>query len=230
MKNVTHIFFDLDHTLWDFEKNSSEAIIELFEIFNLHKKINSIDEFIKKYQIINAEYWNRYNHGLIDKQTVRYGRFKDLFSDYTIDDHIKLAHQFADEYLLLAPTKKNVFPGTHETLNYLKNKYELHIITNGFKEVQAIKMKHTQLDSYFKSVLCSEDVGVNKPHPDVFNAALKMSGANSINSLMIGDSFEADIVGAKNVGMKTVFFNPQKKIQQQESAEIQHLADLKNIL
>lgn len=230
MKDVKHIFFDLDHTLWDFEKNSSEAITELFDVFNLHEKINSLPKFLSEYQRINALYWRQYDRGEIDKQTVRYGRFYDIFSTYQIDDHKELAVKFADEYLLLAPTKKNTFPYTHEILTYLKPKYKLHLITNGFKEVQSTKMRMTNLKPYFEIIICSEDVGVNKPNPKIFITALEKAHAIASESLMIGDNFEADILGAQNVGIKTIHFNPKKEPKKAESSEIHCLSELKTLL
>ena len=230
MKDVRHIFFDLDHTLWDFEKNSSEAITELFDQFDLHKKIKSLPDFLEEYQKVNAVYWHRYNKGEIDKQTVRYGRFFDIFSNYKIEDYKDLAVKFADEYLIIAPTKKNIFPFTHDVLTYLKLKYRLHIITNGFKEVQTIKMSTTNLNEYFDVIICSEDVGVNKPNPKIFYEALKKSGSSISESLMIGDTYEADILGAQNIGMKTIHFNPKKEPKKTESIEIHCLSELKRLL
>lgn len=230
MKSITHIFFDLDHTLWDFEKNSSEAITELFDDFNLHEKILSLPDFLADYQKINAVYWMKYDRGEIDKHTVRYGRFYDIFSQHKIENHKLFAEKFADKYLELAPTKKNTFPFALDVLTYLKKKYRLNIITNGFKEVQSVKMRITNLESYFDLVLCSEDAGVNKPHPKIFNMAMEIAGAIPNESLMIGDSFESDILGAQNVGMKTIHFNPKKETKKSELLEIHCLSELKNLL
>ena len=230
MKGVKHIFFDLDHTLWDFEKNSSEAITELFDVFDLHKKIDSLSNFLSDYQKINAVYWDQYNRGEIDKHAVRYGRFYDIFLKYEIENPKQYAIKFADEYLLIAPTKKNIFPFAHDVLTYLKSKYPLHLITNGFKEVQSTKMTTTNLSVYFDVIVCSEDVGVNKPNPKVFHTALEKAGAKASESLMIGDSFDADILGAQNVGMKAIHFNPKKEPKKSESTEIHCLSELKTLL
>lgn len=226
MKFIKHIFFDLDHTLWDFEKNSTEAIFELFHRYELNRQIRSFDDFISDYQQINFDYWNRYNNGDIDKQTVRYGRFYDLFTRYKIADPVAFGEMFADEYLLIAPHKTHLFPDTHEVLGYLQTKYKLHLITNGFKEVLEIKISRTNLQPYFDLILSAEDVGVNKPHPLVFETALKKARALPGESLMIGDSYEADILGAQKVGMHTLHFNPKTEPKKTESAEIHRLSEL----
>ena len=230
MKNIRHIFFDLDHTLWDFEKNSTEAIHELFHKHELNKQVHSFQNFINDYQRINHEYWNMYNAGKIDKHTVRYGRFHELFEKYAIENHLKKGEQFADEYIEIAPHKPHLFEGTHEVLSYLQKKYQLHLISNGFKEVLQIKLTKTDLEKYFKLILSAEDVGVNKPNPLVFSTAMQKTNALPNQSLMIGDSYEADIIGAKNTGMFTIHFNPKKETKKGESPEIHHLTDLINIL
>jgi putative hydrolase of the HAD superfamily len=230
VKDTRHIFFDFDHTLWDFEKNSSEAITELVDHFELHDTITSLSDFLDQYQAINLTYWDRYNRGEIDKHAVRYGRFYDLFSAYGITDHIQFSEQFADKYLELAPTKKNIFPYTHEVLTYLRTKYKIHLITNGFKEVLAVKMAHTGLHDYFDVITCSEDVGVNKPHPKIFQCALENAGALASESLMIGDSFEADIEGAEKSGIKAIHFNPKKLPFNHPYQQINCLSELKSFL
>lgn len=230
MKNIRHVFFDLDHTLWDFEKNSTEAIYELFIEFNLADQVNSFEDFIADYQQINWRYWDLYNHGKIEKQTVRYGRFYELFEKYGIADYQTFGEIFADRYLALAPTKTNLFPDTHEVLAYLGDKYELHLITNGFKEVLYTKIRNTGLETYFKVILSAEEVGVNKPHLPVFQKALELSGALANESVMIGDSYEADILGAINAGMHAIFFNPKKEEYKVETPEIHHLRELLHLL
>jgi YjjG family noncanonical pyrimidine nucleotidase len=229
MKFVKHIFFDLDHTLWDFEKNSTEAILELFVRHELNREINSFDNFIDDYQRINVEHWDKYNRGEIDKHTVRYGRFHELFEKYGVAD-LSFAQKFADDYILIAPHKTHLFPGTHEVLQYLKPRYKLHLITNGFKEVLELKMGPTKLKPYFDLILSAEDVGVNKPNPLVFKTALQKTNAKPDESLMIGDSYEADILGAKNVGMHTLHFNPKRAPKKPESAEIHELSELLHLL
>ncbi|MBI3133855.1 MAG: noncanonical pyrimidine nucleotidase, YjjG family [Bacteroidetes bacterium] len=230
MKNVKHIFFDLDHTLWDFEKNSTEAILELFHQHELHNHIESFDLFIADYQRINIEHWDKYNRGEIDKRTVRYGRFYELFAKYQLPDHIAFAEQFADQYILISPHKPHLFPGTHEVLQYLKPKYKLHLITNGFKEVLEIKISGTNLKPYFDLILSAEEVGVNKPNPLVFKTALEKTSALPHESLMVGDSYEADILGAKKAGMATLHFNPKREPKKPDTNEIFTLGELLHLL
>lgn len=230
IKNIRHVFFDLDHTLWDFEKNSSAAIAEIFDDFQLHQYVNSFEKFINQYQQINAQYWQRYNKGEIDKRMVRYGRFYDLFQLYKIDDHIKKAEMFADAYLAIAPAKTHLFPHTHEILAYLGEKYKLHLISNGFKEVLEIKITRTDLKKYFDVILSSEDVGVNKPDIRVFHHALNLSQAEKHESVMIGDSYDADILGAHNAGMQVIHFNPKGEVFDHNFVQIHSLHDLRRWL
>lgn len=230
MKNVEHIFFDLDHTLWDFERNSTEAIFELFEQHQLQLQVASFEKFIADYQQINFLYWDRYNRQEIDKETVRYGRFVELFKKYQIQNHTSFAYDFADQYIEIAPLKTHLFPDTHEVLQYLQTKYQLHLISNGFKEVMQLKLERTELTGYFNLVLSAEDVGVNKPHPLVFQTALEKTKARAETSLMIGDSYEADILGAKKVGMHTIHFNPNMLKENSESVEIHRLRQLFDLL
>ncbi|MCG8577946.1 MAG: YjjG family noncanonical pyrimidine nucleotidase [Flavobacteriales bacterium] len=229
MKDVEHIFFDLDHTLWDFDRNSSETLAELFESYKLGDEIESSETFIAKYQEINNQFWKLYREGKIEKAKLRYIRFMQTFEIFGLKKDQKFAEQFAADYLEVCPHKTNVFPGTFETLEHLAGKYPLHIITNGFKEVQGIKMEKSGLGKYFDLILSSEDVGVNKPDPRVFNRALELTNASHNNSVMIGDTYEADIVGAENVGMKAILFNPSKANIEAKTNQIYHLTELIDI-
>lgn len=230
MKNIKHIFFDLDHTLWDFERNSSETLSEIFLEFNLAAFIDNKERFLATYQTVNGQYWKKYRDGVIDKHTVRFGRFADTLNRFNVPDAAILGQQIGDEYVKRGPHKKHLFEGTHETLSYLKDRYELHIITNGFKEVQSVKMNGADLDQYFKVILCSEDVGVNKPNRKVFEKALELAAGFPENSLMIGDNLEADIIGAQKVGIKTILFDPKKEHQTSVTPIIHYLKDLQNLL
>lgn len=230
MKNIKHIFFDLDHTIWDFEKNSTEALSEIFTELNLHHEIESLPNFITAYQKINAEYWHKYNHGKVTKEQVRFGRFTDVLNHFKVKDVHNKAALLGNLYIERSPYKKNIFPNTHETLKYLKKKYRLHIITNGFKEVQSIKLTTSKLDHYFDLVLCAEEVGVNKPNPLVFETALLKTGAHPDESLMIGDNPEADILGAKNCGFSTILFNPTKIKTSSKATQISDLKELTELL
>ena len=229
MKDVEHIFFDLDHTIWDFETNSRETLGELYHEYKLHELIQNEEKFLATYQTVNAQYWKKYRDGQIDKQTVRFGRFPETLRRCKVDDADVIGKQIGEEYVIRGPKKTHLFPHTHETLQYLSQKYPLHIITNGFKEVQFVKLGGSDLDKYFDIILCSEEVGVNKPHKKVFQTALEKANVDPANAVMIGDNYEADILGAQKAGMKTIFFDPKKNGEQNHSVVIHSLLDLKDI-
>ncbi|MBN4072843.1 YjjG family noncanonical pyrimidine nucleotidase [Crocinitomix catalasitica] len=226
MTEVKHIFFDLDHTLWDFNRNSAETLTELYEQYKLGDYIESAETFVENYQRINSLFWKMYREGSIKKAKLRYIRFMETFELFGMQTDQKYVEKFATDYLTICPLKTNVFPDAIDTLRHLRNRYPLHIITNGFKEVQAIKMSSSGLDEFFDIVLCSEDVGVNKPNPKVFELALELANAKNTESVMIGDNYDADIVGAENVGMKTIFFNPTHTIVDSNTKQIYQLSEL----
>jgi putative hydrolase of the HAD superfamily len=226
MKTVEHIFFDLDHTIWDFETNSNETLGELYEEFGLDVLIDNKERFLATYQTVNAIYWKKYREGKIDKHTVRFGRFEDTLKRFKIADAALLGQAIGDKYVERGPHKTNLFPFAHEALVYLKSKYPLHLITNGFKEVQHVKLAGSNLEQYFDIILCSEDVGVNKPHRRVFETALDKANVSPTNAVMIGDNLEADILGAKKVGMKTILFDPKKEHSTTQTPVIHSLKDL----
>ena len=115
--------------------------------------------------------------------------------------------------VLRGPYKSNLFEGCHEVLSYLKSKYQLHIITNGFEEVQVVKMNSSNLNQYFEQVVTSEMAGVTKPDPQIFKHALALAHAKSTESIMIGDNMEVDCIAAEEEGFRSVYFNPQKVVQ-----------------
>lgn len=226
MKNAKHLFFDLDHTLWDFEKNSAETLRELYEEMNLNAHIADVNAFISIYQTINARYWDLYNHGKATKAEVRTGRFTDTLNHFKVPAAERLANEFGAAYIERSPTKNNVFDGTHDTLTYLKERYQLHIITNGFTEVQYLKLKNCDLTHFFDLILCTEEVGVNKPNPLVFQTALERTQASPSESVMIGDNPETDIKGAQNCGLHTILFNPHFAHYEVDSHQINTLSEL----
>lgn len=229
MDNIKHIFFDLDHTLWDFDKNSEETLGELFISLELNKHIQSFDRFLKKYREVNKRYWNLYRQNLVTKDQVRDGRFKDTLAFFKIDDLDKKAFEISHNYVTLGPTKTNLFPYTHEILKRLNTRYKLHIITNGFVEVQQIKMDSSNLNQYFDVIVCSEETGHKKPHKSVFNHALDLANTTAEHSIMIGDSLEADVYGALKIGMKAIWFNPLNEKAKQSVLQINCLSELSTI-
>ena len=231
MRKYEHLFFDLDRTLWDFEANSEVALKGLFDVFQLNQKgVEHFDEFFKTYREINESCWAKYRVGQMDKETLRISRFLDTFKKFGIDDR-KLAIEFGDGYIDESPRQKCLKPGALKTLDYLAGKYELHIITNGFKEVQHIKMENCGLTPYFSEIIISEDVGEKKPHHRVFDSALQRAQTSSDQSIMVGDDLVADVGGARNAGWDQVFYNPDEVSHAENiTFEIRHLNELTKIL
>lgn len=231
MSAYKHIFFDLDKTLWDIDRNSEETLLELSEKYDIvNRGVSSVTEFIKQYRIINEQFWLDYMNNKVDKTTLRYGRFRKAFNLYGIEDD-ELFTAFGNDYTSIAPLKKNLLPHTIELLDYLLPKYELHIITNGFEEVQTIKLEHSKLKPYFKEIITSEKAGYKKPDSRIFTFSMSLTGATTANSIMIGDNLEADIIGARGAGIDQVYFNPERALHGEEiTFEIMHLKELIGIL
>ena len=209
MARIKHVFFDLDHTLWDFEKNSDLTFQKLFTEYQIDL---DIAVFLDVYKPINFKYWRLYRQEKVSKEQLRYQRLKEAFDTVHFSISDALIDTLAIQYIELMPNFNHLFEGAIDILNYLKDKYQLHIITNGFEEVQAKKMKSSKIQHYFDQVITSESVGVKKPNPLIFEHALSVSKATKENSIMIGDSLEADIEGAINFGMKAIYFNPENNI------------------
>ena len=204
---IKHIFFDLDDTLWDFEKNSSLVMVKLYSEHGLEKKLNAtFEEFKTAYIKLNKEFWKKYNHGIIDKQHLRNHRFNETFKLFSYDNYEENL-VITDKYLKQAPYGKHLVPGCIETLEHLQKKYRLHIITNGFSEIQDIKLDGNDLRKYFSQIIISEDHGINKPNEKIFRIAESLAGAKKEECLMIGDSFESDIEGATNAGWQSIHFS-----------------------
>ncbi|WP_313803593.1 YjjG family noncanonical pyrimidine nucleotidase [Flavobacterium sp.] len=225
--NKTDIFFDLDHTLWDFERNSA---LTFETIFLKHQIDVNLKEFLKHYVPINQEYWVLYREEKIGHQELRYKRLKDSFDSvpFAIDD--TTIDLISEEYIRFLPTFNHLFEGAMEVLEYLSGKYKLHIITNGFQEVQNGKLRNANIEHFFTTVTNSEMAGVKKPNPEIFEFALNLANAKKQSSLMIGDSFEADIEGALNIGLDAVFFNESKLDITKTIPQVYHLTELKNML
>jgi len=203
-----HLFFDLDNTLWDFGKNSRATFNELFQNYLLdQKQISSVEVFFDVYAGHNTRLWSLYRDNLITKEELRDTRFLITLQEFGIND-IELADKLSEEYVSRSPKKGILFPGTIETLDVLKPRFQLHIITNGFEEIQHVKLEFSGLKKYFDNLITSEQAGSKKPDAKIFNFALEQAGAKAEESLMIGDDLEVDIIGAKTIGMDTVFFDP----------------------
>ncbi len=225
-----HIFFDLDRTLWHFEANSHKVLSNIYEHFNLGKTIENSDVFIEKYKEINEDLWTLYREDKVSKEELRGKRFIDTLLYFKVSDNV-LGEEMGDYYVFHSPRQTELFPNTIKVLDYLKEKYQLHIITNGFEEVQHIKLSESKIADYFQEVILSERVGVKKPHPFIFKKAMKLAKAKANNSLMIGDDWYADIYGASRVGMDSIYFNPEKiKHTNKIDKEIACLSELQEFL
>ncbi len=229
-KEYAHIFFDLDRTLWHFDKNSKKVLNDIYIDFELNNFIPHFQEFYKKYYKINEELWDNYRNEKISKEDLRWKRFYNTLIFFKVDNR-ELSAKIGEYYIINSPKQKELFPFTKEVLKYLSEKYQLHIISNGFEEVQYIKLQESGIINYFKEIILSEKVGVKKPHPLIFKKALKLTGATQNNSIMIGDDLYADIYGAQRVNMDHIYFNYFKKEHNKNvQYEINCLSELYKIL
>ena len=230
MKDYPHIFFDLDHTLWDFNHNSMLAICDIMAETGVDQQVDP-QEFVKHYRAVNSKYWAMYREGKLEKSILRTIRFEKALEQFGIKDR-ELSETFASRYIEISPRKTTLVEGTIPLLDGLiERDVKLHVITNGFEEVQHIKLNQSKLSHYFDVVLISEKVGQRKPHPIVFEEALAQAGARAEESLMVGDNLEVDILGAKQVGMDQAYYNPDG-LQHDEDItfEMEFLHELKNWL
>ena len=222
-----HLFFDLDHTLWDFDKNSGFAFDTIFKQQGFDIELS---DFINIYIPRNQHYWKLYQVNQISHEDLRYYRLKDVFDALNFEVSDEMIYHLSEEYIKYLPEYNHLFDGAIELLDYLKPKYKLHIITNGFASVQTKKMKNSNIDHYFETITNSEMAGVKKPHKNIFDFALSLANASKEESLMIGDSYEADIIGAQEAGIEAVFFNEQNIEVENPVFQVKHLLELKNIL
>lgn len=224
---INHIFFDLDHTLWDFEKNSDLAFESVFE---KHKIKLSVSKFLNYYKNINQHYWKLYREEKVTKEELRYGRLKDTFNKIKFEISDEIIDFLANDYIEALPNNNYLFEGTHEILEHLQNNYQLHIITNGFNEVQFKKIENSGISSFFDKIITSEEVGVKKPNPQIFKYALEKTNAKSNESIMIGDNWEADIMGAKNAGLDAIYCNFDSQPVGENIKSVNNLIEIKKFL
>lgn len=229
-RNYRHIFFDLDRTLWDFELNREDALRDLFFEFQLDTIFPNFTIFLKTFNRHNEELWRHYTRNEITKEVVRYKRFDSTLSDYGTNN-TRLAKKLGEEYLNIMPLKTALIPGSRELLEYLAPNYTLHILSNGFKEVQLPKLKRCHLEHYFSRIITTDSSGYHKPDQRAFGHALSKANAKKTESLMVGDDLEVDIIGAKRFGIGQVYFNPTKTPHKQRvTHEISYLLEIRNIL
>ena len=228
MKNIKHIFFDLDHTLWNFEKNSALTFKFLLDKYNI---TIDLQKFLKVYMPINFSLWNLYRDDKITKEYLRHNRLKSTFEKLNIKIDSGLIDEISNDYVKHLPDNNFLLPNAIPVLDYLFQKYTLHIITNGFTEVQNTKILNSNLNKYFSCIIDSETVGVKKPHSKIFNYAFNISKAAYKNEcLMIGDNYQADVMGALNNGFKAIHLNSNNESYHENSIIITDLISLKEIL
>ena len=226
MKLINNIFFDLDHTLWDFDKNSD---LTFFKILKKNDISIDVSKFLNCYHPINREYWEMYRDNKVSKADLRYYRLSDTFKKLNYDINDDIINQLAIDYIEHLSDFNHLIPETLNVLELLKSNYKMHIITNGFKEVQKRKLQKSDLIQYFETVTISEDVGVKKPHKLIFDHALTAANANVESSIMIGDNFNADILGALGVGMKAIYYDFHNT-NEQERENVIIVKSLKEII
>ncbi len=230
MKTYKHLFFDLDNTLWDFQANAREAFRDIFHELDLFSRIPDFNGFLELYEKYNEHLWLEYRKGRIKKDQLRTERMVMTFGELNIDDR-ELISRVSELYVNTAPRKTNLFPGVHETLEYLAAKYKMYILTNGFSEIQVRKIQNCGLQGYFSKLFMAEMVGYQKPDKRFFEYAVKSLHAHKEDCLMIGDDPEADIRGAWNAGIDQVFCNTMnKKTVIEPTWEIQEITELQGIL
>jgi len=229
--NYKCVIFDLDHTLWDYDKNCAEALSELYEIKGLKEKgVDSFDKLLDMFMELNTQMWDQYDLGTIQQDVIRYQRFHRILLALGVDDY-KLSLSMSSDYVALSPTKKNLLPNARMILDYLKEKYRMLIITNGFEDIQITKLSSSGISNYFDGIITSETAGHKKPAKEIFDYALAFGSYQPHNVIMIGDNLNTDIKGAHNASIDSIYFNPLRKEHNTEvKHEISDLIELKSIL
>ena len=229
---IQHIFFDLDNTLWDHRRNAYLTIKNLFNKEEITLKYNiNFEEFHSAYHEINEKLWEQIRDGEIDKEYLRKHRFYDTFNRFGIDN-LELSMYFEEHFLDKILNYNHLVEGAEYILDYLKAKnYTLHIISNGFQEVTERKCILSKIDHYFQTITSADSVGVRKPNPAIFEYSLGLSEAKKEESILIGDDWIADVIGAQEFGMDVIFFDVLNENKDVENLKvIKHLLEIKNFL
>jgi putative hydrolase of the HAD superfamily len=231
MAKYKHIFFDLDRTLWDLDRNATEALADIYTKYDLQGRgIPDVNLFVQHYNEYNELLWDRYRRKLIDKNTLRALRFKQVLAHFGVKDEA-LSKNVEADFIHEAPRRKHLIPGAKELLDKLSAEYKLHIITNGFPETQAYKMEHSGLTPYFDVIVTSEGSGHAKPDRKIFDHSLKLAKATKEESIMIGDDLAVDIIGARDAGWAHIFFNQHGGAHNEEVMhEVKHLEEIAGLV
>jgi putative hydrolase of the HAD superfamily len=233
LKQYKQVFFDLDHTLWDFETNSKDTLYELYQELNLGQRSGvDFNQFHDTYHHYNEIYWDRFRKGHINREELRWRRMWRTLVEFRITDE-PLSKTMSERYLEILPTKTNLFPHCTEILEYLTNKgYPIHLITNGFEKTQHMKIKNSGISHYFREVITSEQAGIMKPHAAIFEFALQTTGSKAEDCIMIGDTLEVDILGALNAGIDAAYVHATvpEGSKVKPTFVIEDLGALRNIL
>lgn len=208
MNKIKHIFFDLDNTLWDYRRNAKIALEDLYKEYGIEEKYGlSFQAFFPVYEKINEALWEAYRNDEISKEELRIKRFTDTFHELGVEE-TDFVEEMEEKFLTAVSNNQHLVEGTVELLDYLKDKYSLHILTNGFAELLDKKIDASELKGRFRTITTGEEAGAAKPAAVSFETAMKKAGAATGDSIYIGDDWVADIVGATDIGMKAIFFNP----------------------
>ena len=231
MKKYRVFLFDLDRTLWDFEANAHDSVISLLHHFQLNDKVGDVEEFYRLYTSHNLRLWDEYEKGVLSQSVLRSLRFDVTLQEFGIQDS-ELASKFGEAYLEKMPTCTALMPHAKEVLEYLHmNGCRMAILSNGFKQVQYTKLERSGIRDFFQHVFISEEVGVHKPHPEIFRAALSAFNDPKSECLMVGDDFAKDIEGAQVFGIDQFYYNPHHiPCNGGPTYESDTLLDLKHLL
>ena len=230
-KKYKHLFFDLDHTLWDFDKNSEATLKQLYDEYDLKSMgITDFDELFRVYNVHNDRLWERYRKGYIKREELRWKRMWLMLLDFKIAD-TALSHEISTAYLEILPTQTRLVPHAKEVLDHCKGSYDMHLITNGFETTQRLKLQYSGISRYFTHLVTSEKSNSIKPNKEIFDFAMGLSNAQAGESMMIGDAIDIDILGGINAGMDTAYYNPHGVVHKRTPTyEIAHLQELLDIL
>ena len=231
LSKYTDIFFDLDRTLWDFDRNSAETLTELYEAYEVDRKLGiRVEEFVNTFRKINAEAWREFRNGVQTKDDMRVNRFVNTFFLHGSSDW-KTARKMSLDYINTCPHKSQLVKGVPELLENLRSNYKLHIITNGFSDTQSHKINAGRISHYFSTIVISDETPYRKPEREIFELAVTKAGSHVKASLMVGDDWQKDILGAKSAGMDQAFYNPESLTTDEKATiELKRIDELTDYL